>query len=294
MKTSADTSIISIHRPFEMHRFTLLLAPPRSFELKGFRGFASYSIVMDVLESEDPDLVRVRRAGKLQTDFAVRPISWDGEGRYLTLDVTSFTQEVTLALTSSILRGEMIARMGKFEVVRVEAEEVDPEQIMSTSRPVRKFSIRFHTPTFFRPRKGVRGGVFIPVPLPDRILISLHRIWNHFLGPMEDEIEREEFHRWLESWGVVISALKIETKKVVDGDKFEVGFVGWANYSANQAMYDASFLRKVDALLRMGEVTNVGGMRSKGFGVISYRRRQVEDFVRAGSGDRCKPLIVGE
>ncbi len=263
-----------------MHRFTVLLAPLQDFEPRGFRGFISYSIVMDVLESVNPDLVKVRRAGRLQTDFAVRPIVKNEGGHHFVLDVTSFTQEVTLALTSSILSGEIITRVGKFEILRVETEEVNPGQIMSISSPVTKFSLKFHTPTFFRPRAGVRGGIFIPLPLPDRMIIGLHKIWNHFLGPMEGELERREFHQWLESWGIVVSGHRIETVKIDDGDKFEVGFVGKVNFSANSAYEDPSFLRKVDALLRLGEKVNVGGLRSKGFGVISYRR-----FDRLGPRD---------
>jgi len=259
-----------------MQRFIVQLIPPDGFEIKGFPGFSSYSIVLDVLENQDPELVKMRRAGKLQTDFAVRPLKL-GEGR-VELDVTAFTSEVSLALTRGIVSGYLETKQGRFEVLRVEVEDVSAEELLSSSFPVRKFSVRFHTPTFFRPRGGVRGGVFIPMPIPSRMLIGLHKVWSRFLGPMEDELEREEFHKWLESWAIVVSALKLRTKKIEDGDKFAVGFVGWANFSANDSYYDSSFLRKVDALLRLGEIVNVGGMRSKGFGVISYRR-QGEDEV---------------
>ncbi len=251
-----------------MHRFSVLLSPPPGFQLRGFKGFPSYSIVMETLESEDPDLVAVRRSGRIQTDFSVRPIKMEGES--LTLDVTAFTEEVALALSSAILEGAIRTRWGDFEILRVRMEEIDSDAILSSSRPIRKFSVKFETPTFFRPKGGVRGGIFIPIPLPDRMLISLHRTWNRYLGPMEDEMEREDFHRWLESWGVVISGHNVRTIKVNDGDKFAVGFVGWANFSANPAYEDPGYLRKVDALLRFGEIANVGGLRSKGFGVISY------------------------
>ena len=272
-----------------MYRFSVSLQPPPDFRPKGFGGFVAYSVVMDILESEDPELVRLRRTGKLQTDFSLRPLR--SEGGALVLDVTAFTEEVSSALRSAILEGRIITRHGEFEILRVDAEEVDPDEIMGNSSPVRKFSLSFRTPTFFRPRSGVRGGVFIPLPLPDRMIIGLHRTWNHFLGPMEDELERKEFHQWLESWGIVVSGHRIKTVKIDDGNKFEVGFVGWTNFSANQAYEDPSFLRKVDALLRLGEIVNVGGLRSKGFGVITYRR---SDRPRGrGSGEvRLKELRV--
>ncbi len=254
-----------------MYKFSISLRPPSGFELKGFTGFAAYSIMMDVLESKDPELVKVRRTGKMQTDFSLKPLRWEGET--VVLDVTTFTEEVSMALGSAILDGMLSSGLGEFEVLRVSMEEVDPDALLASSAPVRRFSVRFRTPTFFRPKANVRGGIFIPMPLPDRMIISLHRTWNHFLGPMEDDLEREEFHRWLESWGIVVSGHRIETIKINDGEKFEVGFVGWANFSANPAYEDPIFLRKVDALLKLGEVVNVGGLRSKGFGVISYRRQ---------------------
>ncbi len=265
-----------------MHRFSVHLRPPPDLEIRGFRGFASYSIVMDVLESKDPELVRVRRAGKMQTDFSLKPLRWEGEE--ITLEVTAFTEEVSSALGSAILDGSLSTRLGEFEVLRVSVEEIDPAALLAGSSPVRRFSVRFRTPTFFRPRANVRGGIFIPMPLPDRMIIGLHRTWNHFLGPMEDELERREFHQWLESWGVVISGHRIETVKVDEGDKFEVGFIGWANFSSNPAYEDPTFLRKVDALLRLGEIVNVGGLRSKGFGVISYRRQDRSRAGRVGLG----------
>ncbi len=254
-----------------MYKFSISLRPPPDFEPKGFRGFAAYSIVMDVLESKDPELVKVRRTGKMQTDFSLKPLRWEGET--VLLDVTTFTEEVSMALGSAILDGVLSTGLGEFEILRVSMEEVDPGALLASSEPVRKFSVRFRTPTFFRPRASVRGGIFIPMPLPDRMIIGLHRTWNRFLGPMEDELERREFHQWLESWGIVVSGHRIETIKIDDGDKFEVGFVGWANFSANPAYEDPSFLGKVDALLKLGEIVNVGGLRSKGFGVISYRRQ---------------------
>ncbi len=268
-----------------MLRITMHLLPPPDFRPRGFRGFASYSMVMDVLESVDPDLVRIRRTGRIQTDFSVRPLRSEGEG-VVVLDVTTFTEETTLALSSAILRGELETRAGRFEIHRVETLEVNPRVLLAGSGPVGKFSVRFITPTFFRPRGSVRGGIYIPLPLPDRMLINLHKTWNRFLGPMEDDLEREEFHRWLESWGIVVSGLRVETRKVNDGDKYEVGFVGWANFSPNPAYYDRSFLRKVDALLRLGEIVNVGGMRSKGFGVISYRRHERTGGERAAEAVR--------
>lgn len=98
---------------------------------------------MDVLENQDPELVRMRRAGKLQTDFAVRPLQL--RGGIAELDVTSFTSEVPLALTRGIVSGYLETKQGRFEVLRVEVEDVSAEELLSSSFPVRKFSIKFHT-----------------------------------------------------------------------------------------------------------------------------------------------------
>lgn len=246
-----------------------MLISSRDFRPSGFPGFASYSIVMGLLERRDPELVRLRRSGRLQTDFAVRPLRRE-EDRFL-LDVTAMSREVSRNLVEAILEGSLETEVGRFEVERVDVEEFDPSQVLSASSPVRSFSVRFLTPTFLRAEGGVRGGVFIPMPIPARILMNLAKTWSRFLGGMEED--RDEFRRWLESWGIVVSGLNIRTVKIDHENKFFVGFKGWANFSANDSYYDAEFLRRVDALMRFGEFANVGGLRSKGFGVISYRRR---------------------
>ncbi len=234
---------------------------------------------MDLLEKENPDLILVRRSGKLQTDFAVRSMKV-GSGGTLELDVTAFTEEISSTLLKSIIEGYLETKRGTFEVLRVEVEDISAKNLTLSSYPIKKFSVRFITPTFFRPRSIVRGGVFIPMPIPSRMIIGLHRIWNKFLGPMEEEEEREEFHRWLESWAIMVSGLNLRTVKISDGGKFVVGFKGWANFSANDSYYNTIYLKKVDALLRLGELVNVGGMRSKGFGVIFYRRQDEKKVER--------------
>ncbi|MCS7103066.1 MAG: CRISPR system precrRNA processing endoribonuclease RAMP protein Cas6 [Candidatus Korarchaeum sp.] len=251
-----------------MQRFRIIISSHdlRSADLSSL---TPYSIIMDVLESRDPNLVRLRRSGRLPTDFAVRPLE-RREGRFL-LDVTTMSSELTRNLVQSVLEGSLNTRIGLFEVERIEVEDFDPHHVLSTSTPVRSFSVRFLTPTLLKAEGGVRGGVFVPMPVPARMLMSLMKIWNTFLGGMEDD--RAEFQKWLESWGIVVSGLNIRTVKVEDRGRFFVGFKGWANFSTNDSYYDPEFLRRVDALMRLGEFTNVGGLRSKGFGVISYRRR---------------------
>ncbi len=253
-----------------MQRFIIGLSAPANFKMKGFPGFASYSIIMDVLESIDPDLIALRRSGKIPTDFAVRPLRFKEDT--CILDVTTLSSGLSDALTKAILEGTFRTKLGLFDIKNVRVEAIDPKYLISSSIAVRKFSIKFRTPTFFRAEGGVKGGVFIPMPIPSRILSSLHKNWNIFLGEMEREDEREDFRRWLDSWAIVVSGLEIRTKKIEEGGKFYVGFVGTVNFSANMSYYNEKFLRKVDALLKFGELANVGGLRSKGFGVISYIR----------------------
>jgi len=149
-----------------MERFRVIISS-RDFRPSGFPGFASYSIVMGLLERRDPELVRLRRSGRLQTDFSVRPLRRE-EDRFL-LDVTAMSREVSRNLVEAILEGSLETKVGRFEVERVDVEEFDPSQVLSASSPVRSFSVRFLTPTFLRAEGGIRGGVFIPMPIPARI-----------------------------------------------------------------------------------------------------------------------------
>jgi len=140
-----------------MQRFVIGLSAPTNFKIKGFPGFVSYSIIMDVLESIDPDIIALRRSGKIPTDFVVRPLRSEG-GTWI-LDVTTLSWGLTEALTKAALEGVLETKLGVFDVKNVRVEAIDPKQIISSSVAVKKFSVRFKTPTFFRaPRRFSNRG----------------------------------------------------------------------------------------------------------------------------------------
>ncbi len=144
--------------------------------------------------------------------------------------------------------------------------------------PLRKFSIKFSSPCFFRRPRGTQGSVvkYIPLPLPESILGSPLKVYCKYAGC--DQKFVKEYLEWLNNGGILISGYKkgIRTKKVIEDKStrlWYVGFVGDVGFSLADDTYDERFAKFTEFLLKLAEFTNVGANRTAGFGVIQYRRR---------------------
>ncbi|MEM3382788.1 MAG: CRISPR system precrRNA processing endoribonuclease RAMP protein Cas6 [Nitrososphaerales archaeon] len=207
---------------------------------------------------------------------------------------------------SLILKGdlkEITLSNKKFPITEIGVQEINFNKILESSQPVQSFRIKFRTPTYFRRSlynccshcplyqsilkakmakinvnicpyyKLERQYRFILFPDPILLFRSLLRIWRKY---SKIEIDYKGFMNWIEKGGVALAGYPkgLKTLKVVEHPltkKWLVGFIGTVYFNLPLETYDQNYAKICDALLRFGEIVNVGGGRTAGLGLIQYQ-----------------------
>ncbi|MHA1616430.1 MAG: CRISPR-associated endoribonuclease Cas6 [Candidatus Njordarchaeales archaeon] len=137
----------------------------------------------------------------------------------------------------------------------VNINRVERIQIQESERIL----IHFLTPTFFRKKGSAYRDLF---PAPRNVLTSVARIWKLL---MEEEIDLEEIREIAENEiGVLMYKLRTSRTINLGKNRKAIGFIGKCVYETR----DPKARNLMNRFLAIGEVTNVGGSRSLGFGVI--------------------------
>lgn len=151
----------------------------------------------------------------------------------------------------------------EFEVERIEFEMIDPHEVIRSGEPLEEVDVEFLTPTYFNP---IRGDAEYKVLYPDTALmlaslISTARQLTNASYPRPEELARL----------VYISGLDIKTSKIKEmKHKAPTGFVGWIKLRMKEGISEEA-KKTISGLLRLGEITNIGGNRSGGYGVIELK-----------------------
>jgi CRISPR/Cas system endoribonuclease Cas6 (RAMP superfamily) len=78
-----------------------------------------------------------------------------------------------------------------------------------------------------------------------------------------------EYREWLDNHGIAIAGCNIETRKVLlKRGLWSVGFTGVVRFSIPDDTYSNEFAEITAKLLKFGELSNVGGGRTSGMGVM--------------------------
>jgi len=159
------------------------------------------------------------------------------------------------ALGTRIQIGNTNLAVSSFYIDRLEVR-------VDTIPNVKRFQVYFETPTFFRRKSSNYRALF---PDPPVIFPSIARIFGKLLEVKLDiDAIKEEVSK-----NVGVLSYNLHTTKTIDigrGRKI-VGFVGKCIYEcANEIT-----ARLVYVLLKIGEIMNVGGSRTLGFGVIKCK-----------------------
>ncbi|MHA1401810.1 MAG: CRISPR-associated endoribonuclease Cas6 [Candidatus Heimdallarchaeaceae archaeon] len=126
-----------------------------------------------------------------------------------------------------------------------------------------KLKVNFLSPTYFSILNRAESMYF---PDPKYLFMNLAKIWNTF-NP-ELSIPEDEFFLWVDN-NIVINDYSTRTKRAYIGKKTPIkGFHGWVVYRFKDKR---NFLPWVNILIKFGEISNVGGSRTAGFGVIRSR-----------------------
>ena len=123
----------------------------------------------------------------------------------------------------------------------------------------------FITPTYFKSRE--RSGLIL-LPLSECVISSAARIWNTFISRDYDTKKLGELARK----NIIITAHEIRTIKPIRISKGRVmiGFVGRVTYEILDKNLAETFIK----LVKLAEITNVGGGRTAGFGVIKILKME--------------------
>ncbi|MCR8456031.1 MAG: CRISPR system precrRNA processing endoribonuclease RAMP protein Cas6 [Crenarchaeota archaeon] len=191
----------------------------------------------------------------------------------------------------------------KAKVISVSVNTYKFSDLASNADPLpTKFAIRFLTPTVFRQsvydccpscpyyveymraaKEGRRldkpckyavkcGGIVVPLPIPSLMFKNLARLWSAFSGI---SLDVWNLIKWIRSAIVIAGFPKpgIRTVRVYEHpttNKWIIGFTGTVRFAIKKDAYKEKYAKIATALIRMGEITNVGVRRTAGLGMIKY------------------------
>lgn len=271
---------------------TFRFSVSRDIFFQSFSGFASRGVFFDILSRTSCELAEELHKRKGIAPYSTSPIE------FLEGGATRIAYRKLPATTNASLRVSLFDSMlykffektifGGLSSLRLLDEEcplseigikaVDPKKLIEEAEPIKRFSIKFRTPTVFRltPRgpidKSSRPSPFRLYPLPDPILLtrSILRVWRSFFGQTPCD---KDFDEWLTAGGVAISGYPggLKTYRLYEhphSNKWVVGFVGTVHYSLPDDTYDEKHAKIMNGLLRFAEYTNVGAGKTAGFGMV--------------------------
>jgi len=152
----------------------------------------------------------------------------------------------------------------EFSIERISLSVVEPMKLLDDQpNDADEIDLKFITPTYFNP---LRGDMKYKIIVPDLTLMLasqaslLHRTLGLSL-PRPEELSNEIF----------LSGVDIKTPYIKEvNSEAPTGFVGWAKIRFKEQAKPET--RKLIAwLLKIGEVTNIGGNRSGGYGVVKVK-----------------------
>jgi CRISPR-associated endoribonuclease Cas6 len=223
-----------------------------------------------ILRKVNKVLAEELHSSKRLAPFATSPVFKENyqfverlvEGEKYTFTLTTFVEEIGKALKEYLIKIDRIFFAGmhnQIDWIGVRYVNDFDEKV------VRKFKVTFLSPCYFRiPNKHYR---FVPLPLPQLLFRSLARLYEAYVSTLP-----KEYRKWLDNWGIAISACNIRTEKVLLKKKtWCAGFVGDVIFSIPNDTYNENFAKITCKLLNFGEYSNVGGGRTSGLGLIKVK-----------------------
>ncbi|MEM4727693.1 MAG: CRISPR system precrRNA processing endoribonuclease RAMP protein Cas6 [Candidatus Bathyarchaeia archaeon] len=296
---------------------TLRLNISEPLIFQSWSGFSVRGMLYQLLRSVEPDRAASIHAGGALASFSVSPliILFGNSNKVVWRKVeapsvsivrfslfdTALSQAFVKLLLNEGLR--QVTLSGKdFPVMEVGVRDVEFEKFLESSQPVKKFRIRFRTPTYFRRplhrccahcplyRSILRARAshvderacpyfklrrqyrFLVFPEPTLLFRSLLRLWSKFSNI---KIDYKGFMDWVDQGGVTLSGypMGLRTFRIYEhpyAKKWVVGFMGTVYYDLPNDSYDQDYARLCDSLLKFGEISNVGGGKTAGLGMIEY------------------------
>ena len=200
-----------------------------------------------------------------------------------------FLKEISKEFLEYVIQeGSVTLLNEKIPLNEISVREVNWEEIVETSKPIKKFDLVFLTPTYFRlspilferyetklmltEKKEKAPYRYYPLPDPSLLIRSIAKIWRAF-SPVK--LNLTSLISWVGAGGIAVSGYPsgIRTYRLYEHekvDKWVVGFVGRVGFSVPNDLFNESLAKNLDALLRFSRFSNVGGGRTAGLGMVEY------------------------
>lgn len=205
--------------------------------------------------------------------------------------LVSYNDALSDALLKDLLSNDKVKlRIGQkdYFISKISFERFNASFFIEGSKPVKIFSVNFVKPAYF---STSMGSYPVRFPIPVLLFGNLANLWNDiFKGTAE--VDREKFIAWVNAH-VYISGYDMKSATSEIGkEKPVVGGLGSATYRVTKIdknyylhmlkelnrEYDYQFVnenyanncRWLEILCKLGELTNIGGNRTAGMGVMRY------------------------
>ena len=227
-------------------------------------GYIFRAILMNWLKQLEPKMVH-----ELHDFNEIRPYSIKVSYRKdkLIIYLNSFHSRLSNILINDLINEKnksFTISNQKFLLKKVVFEEFLLSELWKKARTVKNFKLEFLEPTYFN---TTRSNNVIRLPIPELIFGNLINLWNKYYDG-EFKFDRIVFLDWVNR-NIFPSSFKVKTQAKEMGEKIPaVGVVGWVNFKINKTNSD--YAKYIDCLCRFGELSNLGGNRTAGFGVIQY------------------------
>ncbi len=253
-------------------------------------GYIFRGIIMNWLKEIKPALVH-----ELHEFEEVRPYSINCiiQNKVPKIDfvLVSYDDALSDALLKDLLSSEKAKlKIGQkdYFISKISFERFSPNSFIEPSKPVNNFNVNFVKPTYFSSKIG---NFPVRFPIPAVLFNNLANIWNSiFIN--QAEVDQDHLVDWINAH-VYVSGYNMRSVKANIGKPSPVaGGLGNASYKVkkiNEKYYEffvkemhqernldfvnENYLnncRWLEILCRMGELTNVGGNRTAGLGVMRY------------------------
>ena len=243
----------------------------------GFTGPHVRAFFLNLVRSVDEKLAEQLHNPPPPAPYAVKPVSkivfkarkvrrlYGGELQIDVNDKVSFgfalltselVEKYSLDILNALFENEMVnIAGGEFLISEITVEKIDEVQKGDFERLL----VKFQTPTFFRKKDSDYRDIF---PTPRNVMTSVARIWKLLSG---EDIDLDAIRELSEKKiGVIMYNLKSSRTIELGKGRKVVGFIGKCVYEAK----DAEAVEVMNQFLKIGEITNIGGSRALGFGVI--------------------------
>jgi len=242
----------------------------------GFTGIYVRGLFLSVISEIDKELAEKLHLPKGFAPYAIKPLSIFShkgekgvmypiearlvEGTKVSFGFSLLSKELN-DISHKIIDKLMDSERIKISDLEISINEISIKELKWSEKSPSVFLVNFKTPTFFRKMGSPYRKL---LPEPRALFMSLARIYNQLHG---NELDLETLYEQFDK-EIGVKKYRLETIRPIDigRGRLIIGFVGTCVYETQSKELG----KLMGNLLQMGEITNVGGSRTLGFGVIEW------------------------